>query len=781
MDSSENVLLEKFESEIKNNNVSLLCQLIINDSEYLTLSEYSSGYIKSLTDSTAAKPDLLLSVFLVQYAAGEYNNRNFWKQLFDYFEADYSYNRTAVLGKVFEETLKKYKLFSLSSTSPKRNTYVENIKAHTFMPNRCISDYFDFLYSYYDVILFRQLPENKNDIIDELIECLDSGETGSSGSYRLLGFTQKLICSNVEWVKDKLLSHLSMIDDFYYHDKYPDNDDRFCDAFIKWAGGKFKEKKKRKRERYIHHYSRPKYCFDDGGTYILIPPQKILPESYNGQVTAVISDDKSSETVKLNTKEFSGMHITEQRMFSVSDIFKEKKVTIGNKHFVLKESDYRIFDEEMEEVPEPVTGICYIFTLKSNSVKAENILDIDSSNPGYNRFDLLINSDNETVYVNDEPVTNKRKSNYGINFEQIYENAVFYIDEKQITAAARHPTVSVTTDKTAINGTIIAVNGKRYRLTDFSGLPEEYPENEFTVCVDLNEKIESCDGIYSVMILEPHKPDKKISEYVLLKKLNVHIPKPIYVFEDNGEVDVRCSAGLKPVNCRAVYESKFITDLTGDNTFTELSIGFNERTVRMKIPLNVFRYCSNDDVWSSLKPENLWHTELENILIVSIPGCSEVKAEIEINDSSECIVGEKKGNGLFRFNLLKFINLTEQTECMFSDIYIRYCFDGEWQKIHLYHVLKYVCVMKIDLTADDFGKVYVDVQYEGKDKLKVLFTDFKTGKDVAEKIIDNGRTFFPELECGKKYELKLFNVTSDKFGFNTKSTQIGNLKKVSVR
>ena len=60
-------------------------------------------------------------------------------------------------------------LFELEQENQSKYSYVENIKAHAFVPNKYLHNYFDFLFSFYDRNLFRQLTEEIDEDIDDLI------------------------------------------------------------------------------------------------------------------------------------------------------------------------------------------------------------------------------------------------------------------------------------------------------------------------------------------------------------------------------------------------------------------------------------------------------------------------------------------------------------------------------------------------------------------------------------------------------------------------------------
>jgi hypothetical protein len=146
-------------------------------------------------------------------------------------------------------------MFELRSKNDLRQAYVENIKAHAFVPNKYLENYFDFLFSFYDRNLLRNLTEDIDEDIDDLISFVSdslnkSGDEVSiekSGSkpaksYKLLKATRSLIAQSGSTVlSDIFFDHLVMMDDYYYDGKLPSKSNRFTEEFQKWVEKKNSE------------------------------------------------------------------------------------------------------------------------------------------------------------------------------------------------------------------------------------------------------------------------------------------------------------------------------------------------------------------------------------------------------------------------------------------------------------------------------------------------------------------------------------------------------------
>ncbi len=79
-------------------------------------------------------------------------------------------------------TLRHFNLFIIEHGRGSRYAYVENIKANAFVPNNYLFGYFDFLFSFYDRNLFRQILDDIEESIYEIIDFMVDSLSSSSDS-----------------------------------------------------------------------------------------------------------------------------------------------------------------------------------------------------------------------------------------------------------------------------------------------------------------------------------------------------------------------------------------------------------------------------------------------------------------------------------------------------------------------------------------------------------------------------------------------------------------------
>ena len=162
-------LIKRIKDEFASSRMELINQIFVSDDEYEQLLYYVREKVKFTHIQSIIPVDEILSVAMVQIAIRVYSEGNYW----DYFDeevgVEISQGKKYYFAQIFAKTIQKYKLFELEQENQSKYSYVENIKAHAFVPNQYLHNYFDFLFSFYDRNLFRQLTDRIDEDIDDLI------------------------------------------------------------------------------------------------------------------------------------------------------------------------------------------------------------------------------------------------------------------------------------------------------------------------------------------------------------------------------------------------------------------------------------------------------------------------------------------------------------------------------------------------------------------------------------------------------------------------------------
>jgi len=783
--------------------VQLLCQISVSGNEYEELLKYTRSKILNLYMQTIPAPDLFLSMALVQIAIHRYDEGNFWDCFLDEIGIDVSAVKRNYLGQIFMKTLRHFNLFIIEQEKGSRQAYVENIKAHAFVPNNYLFGYFDFLFSFYDRNLFRQIPENLEDSIFEMIDFMNDSLSLSSDNvriedfgnkppkiYQLLKATKNVIaqCSPVV-ICDLISKHLIMIDEYYYDRKLPIKDDRFTSSFIAWCETQESEINidpivNRRRKAVGVFYNKPYFEINrtNGQAFLVIPSQKIREDEFSGSAFVEVEYDNKTIKRELDMYRAYGVLVSEQLKINVGNIFTSYRIDIiscTTRSFKIPEREYRLFNEDFIELQKLKKGQCYILAKKGASVKSD--LRAVYVNPHHDLWDEYsysnINEDS-VIYINNRPISIAGEFSEEPLFEYVSNEYILFSGERQIQTAYKHPIISFKVAKKALAGTFIWCNNNRFcaKIENVSSIYEfDYDLENCGVSIALCNVLDNKDGLYQIWIDEPGKHRRLICQYVLITSLRCRPEKPRFIFCDKALVHIMGDYDITPLNCERVNDYVYSLDLTSgteEAIFELLLEGVNYTLV---VPLKVFKYGFSRQ-WKYRRENYLWFPEIENDLFVFMPGAS--RAFVYLGNEEERIEGEKQANGEFRFDITDFVNKIRQSSSAFANINLKY-FDNKWRNLPLFRVLKRLWLHKFEMVYLN-NMVRIISEYEGKAKLKVRISDFATKEIVTEKYLDNGSTDFPEIDYDKLYSLEKIQVIPDPFGFSDQSTSLGVIYKIGT-
>ena len=269
--------VKEIENYISNNNIKLLGQIPVTGKDYEELLDISRSKVMSL--QTNVPSDLLLSLTLVQIAIRTYKEGNYWDYFLDEIGTNISSSKRNWLGQIFATTLRSYKMFEIERDAGSKYAYVENIKAHAFVPNNYLNGYFDFLLSFYEGNLMRQLTDDVEDDIYEMIDFFEDSLNENADSirvekignkpaktYKLLKATRCAIAQcSPSIIAGIIIKHLKMIDIYYYDGEIPNQHERIAEAFGVWTGenvSSFSATKTEKKRHSSVFYRKPHFEID---------------------------------------------------------------------------------------------------------------------------------------------------------------------------------------------------------------------------------------------------------------------------------------------------------------------------------------------------------------------------------------------------------------------------------------------------------------------------------------------------------------------------------------
>ncbi|MBO5536713.1 MAG: hypothetical protein J6B53_15180, partial [Clostridia bacterium] len=209
-----------------------------------------------------------------------------------------------LLGKMFTGTMTQYHKATYVT-----NDYVQSIKMHTFVTNAGLPAFFDFLFSYYDKDIGRNMEfanaeELRQTIIDE----------DEHGKHVLLRQTVNALHMAGTVGTARLRKYLNWIDMAFWNPGWePDEEDRFARGFVEWCrtnvymnGEMDRNSTVTKRGKRI--YSEPTLEIDgtSGKLSVILPSEKLPLDCEDSATWEVISGERKTlvECEILETKLF---------------------------------------------------------------------------------------------------------------------------------------------------------------------------------------------------------------------------------------------------------------------------------------------------------------------------------------------------------------------------------------------------------------------------------------------------------------------------------------------
>ncbi len=782
-------LSKRIKEEFAHSRFELISQISISDEEYELLLQYVRNRIRSAHIQTIIPCDEVLSVAMVQIAIRVYSEGNYWDFFSDEVGVEISQNKKYYFAQIFAKTIQKYKLFELDRENDTKYSYVENIKAHAFVPNKYLCNYFDFLFSFYDRNLFRQITNDIDEDIDDLIGFVSdslnkSGDVVSiekSGnkpakSYKLLKATRALISqSTTTIVCDTFFDHLVLMDDYYYDGNLPQKSDRFSEAFQEWVEKKNSEintydntgRKRKTKESFFH---RPHFLIDRANNhlYLKIPSQKFRMEGFVNQATVEISVDGHLITKHLEVYKAYGVLVSEEIKLPISDLFAEYKIVISanaTKEYVIPGNEYRIFDEDFDESSKLKKGTNYLLT-KKEAVVTGNIKErfISTYCERWDEYCYDNISENSVIYINGKPLSLLGEFSDKPLFEYVSKEYLLYKNGRKIQTAFKHPIVSFKINKSILSRTRLLVNQNVYNIKNDCNITIfNFPNDNdiIGISIDLNSFLPLEDNVYHISLDEPGKNLHTLTHYVLITELRCRTNKLRYMLCTTAEIKISGNYILTPTNCHLNEYDEYIVDLTDGSESGEFNLKFQNETYQLLVPLNVFKF-GFEKQWQLVRPDFLWYSDLKNELYLSIPGATEVRVYLNKDDST-FICGEMYKEGKFKVDISDYVSKIKESTSPIIYINLMYR-DNRWRSISLYKVQKKTWIDKFSLVCEN-EILAIDAKFQSKSPLYVEFYDFDTKELVIGTEIDNGITPIPQINKEKLYILKQYEIERDEFGF----------------
>lgn len=794
---------------ILNGEVYLIGQIEVSDEEYQIIKQIARmifSYINTASTTIPSNP--IMALFMVQVAIRFYSEGNYW----DYFEEEMgerisSYKKT-YLGRMFMNTIRENHLFIYEPNKRGNMQYVQNILAHGLVANNYMNEYFDFVYSFYDLNLLRQIPETLYDEVENLKEymlatikqnknelSLEDRSNPGAKTYKLLKSTQVVIAfGDTEKVTKILEKHVKMIDDFYYDGILPNDGSRFSKAFIDWSEKlvvDYQVYKHPRKRKVTNRYNQSPYLTIDHKNnrgILVIPKQKFRSIASDKQAYAevIVGDNRFNKALSLYRA--YGVFVSQPLEIPIDDIFSTIKIIIKSettREYKITGKTYRIFDENLNEINQLKEGKCYLLTSKGTVVTNHQDAIIYQDNRLINWDEYVLDvTDDTVIYIEGIPLSIDGEFQESIQPEPISENYMIVTDKngKRIEVRNCHPIISFKVDKAFFDGTTISCNNRRYRISksDYVRMVDlQTDAQSYGIVIRLDQLLDTIDGEYTIVLDEPGKANRLLTHYFLLSDFNYEFIRTtygLYLFQAKGYLTINCNHQLNPINCTLIEENLYEIDLIRHHEFAELILYLNKHELHIKLPIPILKYKLNEK-WLVMRPDYYWYKDLTNQLEIYFPQAK--KAEVYLKHHPNKRIKGSKSNEIFRFEIDSLVHDMIESKKP-SHLILNYSDGMHEREVELLKVLSRLQINHFQLTMEN-GKIILSIDYLGEQdaNLEIQLTNLRT-KQILKQYLQNGVNYLDALNEEDLYLCKFYMVESDSFGWFSRYEHLLTVRNLGV-
>lgn len=793
---SYNKFKRKFDKFLQKRN-KLLGEIYLSELQYEALiGIVKNVLITKIRNNSINSYDIVISVAMVQIGIREYTEGNYWDRFCSTLNLELNTNQKRDLGQLFLETLNKYNLFIYRNANSSRNDYVTNILIHCIIPNYYIADFFDFVYTFYDINLGRNISSRTSSdlryLTDFINDSLSSNKDevrvkvkGFSNIYRLRKSTKLYISFMDRKARFLIRRLIKLIDAKYWDGSLPKmTRNRITQQFLIWANKSERFltdvqvatiSKKRGNKQFISPYFT--YSFKDKSVNIVIPPQKFRTDEFNEVVKAEIRiEDNILEDLTLDTFSIIGGYKTEEKVIKIhsNNIF--DKITVNfksgiDKKFNLPKRDYIIFDEKGIST-NIHSGTIYILCKNNLKVESDDLIEKNE----YKDFTIyyLILDNSSIIFINNTPFSPSGHINYGIQKRGLLKGIQAISEDKEILPVyISHPNILFRSTKDNIDGIGVIVNKQRYRL-------KEIAEKVYLKIFEVHDgnngqalqiNFSNFIGDQSMLVefyidIPGSSGNKNIDKYILLPKLNYKFNDSPYIFTDKAVIEINNIENLKALEMQKIEKGHvYGIGLTPEKKFAKFNTNLNNKIYSLLIEIPYLRWKFDDKEWEISHEDNLWYKDIGDELFIDLPGVDYLM--LIINDDPETIQYGEYTNGLFKFNLRRYLGYFR------NDIYkynvkLKYYDNNVVKYIELMSIIS-SCITKYAHLSFDPKRKILSGSFEiiGKGKCVLDIIHKETDEKVVENIdISNGNLSIQGEFKNGIHKVVIYSIEEDEFGFN---------------
>lgn len=769
----------------------------VSQEEYEELLEYTRCQLRNITSSSSALNDApILAVALVQIGIRCYNGNYWGNALKQELKMENSQAYQRFLGESFIRTLKKHGKVILDESER-----VRSILFHSFVTDYYSKGLFELLFQYYAKDLERDIYRNDKVQMQALMDTLQLKATMSeeeseaftdqftgrgSRAYKLRQHTLQAIAANPTHSSMRLRRIIRLMDKAFWKDSVPQKPvSRLTILFKEWLkespsfNNEYKLYKSGViRNRGKKHFSSPYLFADIQNTRftLVLPPQIVRQEQSNGLIWHVTIAERTFDIPTTTYPVLTGFKTEEVRLpISTELLFNEINCslrydsTLARNFPALPQSKARIFDMEGDYASRIFKIPMCVYTNNDYTIKSPALLDRLPLG-AVTRWDLEFVDGDVLIFSDGKSLIAGERYADGLTKRGLVDEAIRRLnDGRRIAVYNRPPDLLLTLPKERAAGTVLDINGKRYRLSDCNCDEFEagdsrgvraflIPLSQFTECAENSEN--------RVIIDAPGSSYAKEYMFVYVCGLKTKFDGAPYVFEDRGTL-------VFPENITVTCANKGTERLQGENGFqfllsqSLLSIPIQvNHSITIDFEVPIFLWSSDEAEWHTEPMGDIWHSDFRVFrkLYFHSPNTRiEFSMDDDYDDSDDeseqhVVTCEMRSDGIFVLDLTRFHSWITRDRIAHRISMRLGSNNYDFAKVYARSF-----VGSCDLSADyQVGQLVCSGEFIGRGDYFVDITHLQTGIKVVEKghIVEGELKLTTRLRNGE-YKVDFFETEDD--------------------
>ncbi|MDF2800398.1 MAG: hypothetical protein K0S61_301 [Anaerocolumna sp.] len=611
--------------------------IITNDSEYEILIEYFKVKCRALiTSDVHITNDPVFATALVQIGI-KYYDGNLWGHVAEVLDVERINGvYQGRIGEAFVKTLSSNNKLMID-----KNERVNNILMHGFVSDHYANEMFDFLFKYYNIDLERDLTRNNSEMMNNLIEVTQRNDN-TGRTYLLVKQTANAIGANTRGGKIRIRRMLRLIDKCFWEQVIPVNPiSRLSILFNNWQenSSEFKlqynkyhnsSSNSRGKKSYSSPYIK---CNFKSTSFKLVLPTQLIKFEFDEDIRWSVNINGKKWTIDTSLYQAVTGYKTEEQEFNidVNEIFNEFVIELNCNNnrirlFKIKADCIRFFDKDGDYLNPDSSlpkGEVYAYTNANETPRSDALIEselISKLTRSYFEFEY-----GDIVRLPDsKPISIGKKLEEGLLRRRALSSAYALYNDTNIPVYSAAPTILLKIAAKKSNGTVIEINGSRYRLFDKETTVIELGDRSGETGYIINLGDYGCkeDGIYTVYVDVPNDRTNRVWQFALINDITYEFEDAPYLFKSKGTIKFNNGLMIRPQ--QGIAERN-----TDDNSFNfiiqpeidnlKFSYDVKDQIIELYFEIPALKWKLGSDVWNVEKPTDIWHGDIPSFIYLKYP------------------------------------------------------------------------------------------------------------------------------------------------------------------